>query len=129
MKKIYILVAFLAVLLVVAGLTNPNVDRHKDVVKHKLSAILKEEVKKQANQSKEWAKFSETLSMMVGSAIIEEVVDKGVSADNYWVLSLTRIALDKDSKIIGWGAFGNVYLSQEMDKALDMGYFKNTSFK
>lgn len=120
MKKSYVFLTIIGVILLVAILTNPNQDRHKEVLKNKLNAVIQKEMANKADQSDDgFGQAGEALGMMFGSAIVDRMIDNMVSADNYVLFSITKITVKGESKTIGVGVFGNVYLVKELDDKLN----------
>ena len=39
--------------------------------------------------------------------------------DNYILFSTTKMTLDGEIKVVGIGAFGNVFISNKIDKAIE----------
>jgi hypothetical protein len=69
------------------------------------------------------------LEMLVGNTIYETLVDNVVSSENYILFSLTQISIAGESKIIGYGLFGNVYLDKSLDKAFEQFLNENKQLK
>jgi hypothetical protein len=122
MKKYYITLAVLILLILVAVLTNPDQNRHKEVVKDKLITYLQKSLKKdQTKPNDEYEEDVQALGIMLGGMIVEKVLDNFMSTDNYVVFSTSKITWHGGKKIIGIGAFGNVFLTKELDEALNKG--------
>jgi hypothetical protein len=122
MKSSQIILAILSLIILVAVLTNPNQNRHKEVIKNELITYLQKSMKKdQPEEKNEWDQAGEALGIILGGAIVDRILDNFMSTDNYVVFSTTRITWDGKTKIIGIGAFGNVYLTKELDEALNKG--------
>lgn len=120
MKKGHFVFFTVALLVLIAAITNPETDQHKEAVKAKFDAYLQKisrEGMEQADNT--WKKAGQAMGMMVGSALIGYVVDNLVSTDNYVVFSVTKVSWEGESKIIGVGAFGNVFLSKKIDEVFE----------
>jgi hypothetical protein len=87
MKKNVITFSVLALIVLIATLTNPDQDRHKEVLKNKLNAYMQQSMKDLANSTDEWEQ--------AGNAFI------------------------------GIGALGNVFMTKELDRALNEGLLNN----
>ncbi|MCL2761193.1 MAG: DUF4359 domain-containing protein [Desulfuromonadales bacterium] len=125
MKKKYLIFAIIGILVFVAILTNPNQDRHKEVIKNKLNSYMQKSIKKSLPETNdELGQAGQALGMMFGAALVDRVVDTLVSTDNYLLFSTTKINWEGKSKVIGIGAFGNVYITSKLDKALNEGLLK-----
>ncbi len=122
MKKSHIIIALIGFVLVIAAVTNPNQDRHKEVIKVKLNAYMQKAMSDKFSETDdEWEKAGQTFGMMFSGAIVDGIVANVVSSDNYILFSTTKIAWGGDTKVIGIGAFGNVFVNNELDDALDKG--------
>lgn len=130
MKKQYLAYGIIAVVFLVAILTNPSQDRHKEVLKTKLNAFMQKSLKETPiDTTNPFAQAGQTFGMLIGDVMVDKILNNLVSTDNYLILSTTKIALDGEPKVIGIGAFGNVFLSSKIDEALDKGLLKNEDNK
>lgn len=126
MKKNYLFFTITGVITLIAILTNPNQDRHKEVIKNKLNSYMQKSMKQnQTKTDNEWGQAGETLGMMLGDALIDKIIDNIVSTDNYVLFSTTKISWEGETKIIGIGAFGNVFITSKLDDAMNEGLLKN----
>ena len=66
------------------------------------------------------------LGSVIGGSIVEEMVDNLVTTDNYIVFSTTNVNVKGKNKIIGFGAFGNVFLSDKLDLNVLFGSENNS---
>lgn len=113
------------VLSATALFTNPQPERHKEAVKSKLSAFMQQSMKESLTQTdNEWEQAGQALGMMLGGALVDRIVEELITSDNYLLFSTTRMHWDGESKVIGIGIFGNVFLSKDIDHALDQGLLK-----
>jgi len=48
-----------------------------------------------------------------------------MSTDNYVLFSTTKITWEGETRIIGIGAFGNVFITKELDESLNKGLLEN----
>jgi hypothetical protein len=110
----------------IAVITNPNEDKHKSAVKSKLvaSKISENIADKSSNTGNSdddaVERLGTVLGLAFGSSVVEEIVNSLVSTDNYLVFSITKVVLNGKSKTIGFGIFGNVFISDKLD--LDLLY-------
>ena len=122
MKKAYITLAILILIILIAVITNPDQNRHKEVIKNQLITYLQKSIKKDQPEPKdEWEEAGQALGIMLGGMIVEKVLDNFMSTDNYVVFSTTTITWEGKKKIIGIGAFGNVFITKELEEALNKG--------
>ena len=123
MKKKYLILTITGIIVFVAILTNPNQDRHKEVVKNKINSYLQKSIK-ESNSDSQFKGATQVIGMLLGGTIIGGIVDELVSTDNYILFSTTKINLEGESKVIGIGAFGNVYVTRKLDEAISEDLLK-----
>ncbi len=122
MKKNHVGLFAIGLILLVAVLTNPDQDRHKEVIRAKLISYMQKSMSKGISDTNNgWEQAGQALGMMLGGAIIDGIISNVVTTDNYVIFSTTKILLEGESKIIGVGTFGNVFLTGKLDEALDEG--------
>ncbi len=126
MKKNYLILGIIGLVILVAVITNPSQDRHKEIIKSKLNTYLQKSLKEnQTETNNQWEQAGQALGLMFGGTIIDRIVDNLVSIDNYVLFSTTKITWDGKTKIVGIGAFGNVYLTSQLDDSLNEGLLKS----
>lgn len=122
MKRGYLGIFLFGLLILIAVLTNPSQEVHEEALKAKLNLYLQNSMSEgSAETNNEWEKAGNALGFMLGGAIIEGVVSNVVTIDNYVVFSFTRISWGGESKVIGVGVFGNVFLTSKLDEVLNQG--------
>lgn len=62
--------------------------------------------------------FGSALGLMLGGVMLDRMIENMVSTDNYVLFSTTKITWEGETKLIGVGLFGNVFISSEIDEAL-----------
>lgn len=112
------------ILLLIAILTNPNEDRHKETIKSELNSYMQKNITKTDN---EWEQAGQAIGIALGTTLINGIIENLVSTDNYILFSLTKITFQGKVKIIGIGIFGNVYLTNNLDEALHRGLIQNNN--
>ncbi len=113
-NNIYVIVFF--GILILAAVTNPDQTRHQEAVKSKINALMKQSINENLGESaNSLEQAGEVLGTLLGSAIIDKMVENMVYTDNYVILSTTKIRWEGESKVIGIGVFGNVFLSDQLD--------------
>ena len=55
---------------------------------------------------------------MFAGTFIDKIVDQMITVDNYILFSVTKGSYGGNTRTIGFGAFGNVYITNEVDDAL-----------
>lgn len=117
MKKGHFVFFSIAMLVLIAAITNPDTDRHKEAVKAKFDAYLQKAAREGiAESDNTWEQAGQAIGLMLGGALVGYAVDNLVSTDNYVVFSVTKVSWEGKSRIIGVGAFGNVFLSKKVDE-------------
>jgi len=102
MKKVLI---GLGTIIAILGITNPSVEDHKQ----KVTKIMVSEMKNDL-QDNPFASF--------GLLLVTKMIDGIVTRDNYIIFSLTKISAFGESKIVGYGILGNVYISDDLEKSM-----------
>jgi hypothetical protein len=126
MKKSSFILVIMSLIIIVAVLTNPDQDRHKEVIKDKLLIYLQKSMKQNQTKTKnEWEEAGQALGIMLGGVLVDGLLNNLMSIDNYVLFSTTKITWEGERKIIGIGALGNVFLTRELDEALSKGLLKN----
>ncbi len=111
----YILVS---VFILITFFSNPKKEDHKDALKIKLTGIVEEIL---AEKSDDIIEFG------IGRWVGDEIIDKAltsVSTDNYIFFSLTKFNYASDSRIIGFGFLGKVYISKSINKEMVINKIK-----
>ena len=122
MKNKHLILIFTGLILFVGVLTNPNQDRHKEAVKNKLNVFMQKSMKESLKNSDSGTEqFGSALGLMLGGVILDRMIESMISSDNYVLFSTTKATWEGKTKIIGVGIFGNVFISDEIDKALKEG--------
>ncbi|MBL0738056.1 DUF4359 domain-containing protein [Flavobacterium sp. GN10] len=116
--KHYIIVGF-CLFVLVAALTNPGTEKHKEEVKLKMNVFLEKEIDKENTTSNdEMSKAGGILGDALAQSMVNILVDNIVSSSNYIVFSTTNVTIEGKNKTIGFGILGNVFLSSKIDEAI-----------
>ena len=125
MKKNYLVVVIIGVIVLVAVLTNPSEDRHREAMKSRLNANMQKTIKQRLGEDANGLEGSaQALGAILGGSVVSGLVENVVSSDNYVLFSTTKMTWEGESKVVGVGAFGNVFISNKIDKALDEEFMK-----
>lgn len=125
MKKNHIVLAIFGVFILMAVITNPNQDRHKEVIKNKLNTYIQKSMKESLTESSnKWEQAGQALGLMLGGVLVDRVIDNLVTTDNYVLFSTTKITWDGQTRVVGVGLFGNVYVTDKLDETLNKGLLK-----
>lgn len=116
MKTKQITLITLGAFLLIAIFTNPNRDMHKEELKSKFIESYQKSL--EANSTLNNNGF-ETLGNLLGTSLINTLIENNVSCDNYLLFSITKITYKGESKSIGFGFLGKVFLSGKVDEVLN----------
>ena len=108
------------VLVIIAILTNPNQNRHKEVLEDKIKTYMQ---KAMGNQDDDG--LDSLFGNLLGNVIVSTLIDNFVSTDNYILFSTTKLTWQGETKIIGIGAFGNVFITKRLSDAMNDGLLEN----
>src|SRR5690606_37130232 len=103
-------------IILIAIFTNPNQDRHKEVIRNKFNTIMQKSFKEEKKGENEVA---QALGLMLGGALAGSLLDNLISTDNYLLFSTTKMMWEGETKVIGIGAFGNVFLLKDFEKVME----------
>ncbi|WP_017495592.1 DUF4359 domain-containing protein [Flavobacterium sp. WG21] len=118
MKKLNIILIAFATIILVAVLTNPSSEEHKQAVKSVINQVVQNSISGNGSNM-------EKLGILLGSSLAEKLIENSVTRDNYILFSITTITWQGKSKSIGYGLFGNVFLSEKVNKAFDNNEINN----
>ncbi|ARK09024.1 DUF4359 domain-containing protein [Fibrella sp. ES10-3-2-2] len=100
--------------LAVLFITNPKEDEHKSVMKTKLNALLMQSMKKEKADQ-----MAQGFAALLGPVFMDRLVEASVHRNNYFLFSTTDITLDKQTKTVGLGILGSVFLSSKIDETIN----------
>lgn len=119
MKKMWI-ITIVSLLVIVAVLTNPNKERHLEVLRSEINSAVQKSLSEEPDSpSVEYGDLGDVMGLVVGGLFVNGILNNIVSIDNYVLFSLTRITWEGNSIIIGIGLFGNVFLTDKIDDAIN----------
>ncbi len=103
----------LATIALILTISNPSLEDHKSVVKQKLYGQYSNNIKLEPapTNSDTTGTISDSTSAVPVTA---DLIDGAISRDSYVFFSLTRATWKSDSKIIGVGFMGNIYITKEI---------------
>lgn len=126
MKRQHITLLVLGFILLTAVITNPDQERHKEVLRSKINSYFQKAMTEEmTDPNDEWAQAGQALGMMIGGTIVERIVDNLISTDNYIFFSTTKITWNGQTRVIGFGVFGNVFLTKKLDDAVKDGLLES----
>lgn len=122
MKTKHFIVIGISIILLIAIITNPDTNRHKEEVKSKIHEYLQNSLANDVNEADDkWSKASKLFGNLLGETMINNMVNTMISSNNYILFSTTNATSEGKTKTIGLGIFGNVFLSNKVNEA-----FKNS---
>jgi hypothetical protein len=101
-----------AIIAVIAFATNPNEMAHRHAMKIRAGTVLTEIVVEQNNP------IIVTAWGLTGNRLLDEFVSRYVTTKNYYLFSVTTVNWEGQSYPVGGGAFGNVYITKQLNKNL-----------
>lgn len=108
-----IFLVILGVILLIAYLTNPKEELHKEMLEIRLMEVLDETMLERQDDV-----IAFTAWKLAGRQVVETFADNYISVDNYFLFSLTRLHWDGASYITGIGGFGKVYITKRLNSEL-----------
>ncbi len=124
MSKKLISFFFIALVLVLAAISNPSEEKHQAVLKAKLKKHLNDKMEEESEQGNEIGDLLKGFGKALGGVVIDAAVETKVSSDDYLIFSLTRIDYDGEEHMVGLGLFGQVFITQKLDEALQKGWLE-----
>ena len=113
MNKLKCVLGICMVLLaVVCVVTCPDKEAHVTVIKDRFSAALLSPSGDDGEVSG-WDKFKS----MIGTSVLEFMIDNELQVDNYFVLSVGRIPYDGESRVVSVGVLNHVFTMSEEEIA------------
>jgi hypothetical protein len=102
----------LSLFLVIAVITNPELEAHKQAYKEKALKIagLDEETTANADQGRNIGKAMFTEEYFAAITRLEEKIDSTIEVENFFIFSLTWFADKHQKAVVGVGIFGYVYI-------------------
>lgn len=104
-KLIYFLI-FVVVILFALVITNPSIEDHRQAVLKK----MKEHLNASSSENSQLA----SMGQKIGMAFAQQIVEYGVGRKNYTLFSISTLSLNGNSKDIGYGVFGKVWISEKI---------------
>ncbi|WP_198175155.1 DUF4359 domain-containing protein [Spirosoma telluris] len=100
-----------AFVILVLVLTNPSLEDHQAKVKALFMEKATSELVKESDKENGLA----ALGAMLGATFAESLINNMVSRDNYLLFSITKVSFDNESKVIGFGILGNVFIMKKVE--------------
>ena len=130
MKKQNIIFISIAIIVLIAVFTNPNVQAHREALKMMFNQSLLKQQETNGNEDINITENNESkLGAILGNVFIDEIIKNIVTTDNYILFSITKLSFEGENRIIGYGLFGNVFISSEFNKVLKNDFENNKAFE
>jgi hypothetical protein len=114
MKKLIIL----GVVIIVAVITNPKKIDHVDAVKNAVTEKALEGTMDNLTSGSDFEKAGTAIGVTLGMKFLDEMLGSVIVVNNYLLFSTTKISFQGNERIIGVGAFGNVWLFVDLKNGL-----------
>jgi hypothetical protein len=105
MKKQQVVLVIIGFFLLTLMATNPSIEDHREGVKKMYKKKLNELNNEKQND------LGSQIGTGIASLIGDRFIDKIVSRENYLLFSVTKATFGSQTKKIGFGVLGNVYVS------------------
>lgn len=119
MKKIMMLIF---IVLAIAVLTKPDRQMHKTELKYECTQLMNRTISNRTSGF--WEKAGLALGNIFGKTLIENVIDEMVEVDDFFFFSTASIRWNGKSSLVSIGAFGKVFLTHELENAIEDGAFQ-----
>ena len=103
-------------ILLIAILTNPSQEEHKEKVIETYNTYYQNSLEEShVNSENVFA----SLGSLLSKTLISTMIENAITRENYVVFSLTKITYEGKEKSIGYGVFGTVILSEKIEEAFN----------
>jgi hypothetical protein len=114
----FIIPTLFFLLLFVAAITNPKQEFHKSNIKTRVYKELNIDTIPKATNNNIFDYFSE-IGNSFGKSMVDNAVDSLLQVDDYYFFSLTKVAYQGQTKIIGIGAFNQIFLFVNLKELIE----------
>lgn len=120
-KSLPILLGIIAIAILFAALTNPSEEHHRMLVKETVRDKINGFVSNTIKPKKAWQLL---LAVRTGLGLqwMDKKNDQAISTEDFGIFSLT-ITIKNERKVVGVGAFGNVWLITDAINEVDYTEF------
>ena len=105
--------------IILLAVTNPKGDEHKEKLANTFIRSLSKNTNYGDLGSGGLEALGSSLGMALGGSFVNEIMSSLITVDSYILLSLTKINYKEESRIIGVGILGNVFIFNEATKIID----------
>ena len=114
-----IIFAVLLMLFLIAFLSNPTADEHRNSVRSVVREKVKNLMTKDVKPKKTWQRVSLAIGYGLSMDWVDDKIDTAISADDYIFCSVTNLKVKDKNVIVGVGAFGDVWLITDSLEEID----------
>jgi hypothetical protein len=108
----------IGVLLILAAITNPNKDAHIAAVKELILRSMNEKMVDSIGSSdNSFEAAGSALGYTLGMSLVDKMAESFIHVRNFVLFSVTEVRYQGNSKVIGIGAFGNVWILGNIEKS------------
>jgi len=119
MKTKHYIILGTTLFVIIFALTNPAPEIHKEKVRFKLNEFYEKEMAKEDNTAtNQFSQAGKSMGMILAKSMINMIIDNSISSSNYLLFSTTNVTWEGQTKIVGIGILGNVFLSSKIDDAI-----------
>lgn len=101
---------FLGIVIILAAITNPQKEDHIGAVKQLYSNSVNKEIVKGFDSKNKWEAAGTAIGYTLGMNLIDKIAESIITSRSFIIFSLTEVSFNGQSRIIGLGAFGNVWI-------------------
>ena len=80
--------------------------------------MQKQMKKATGDQEGESSGLGGSLCKLIGNFFVDKLIDTSVTRTNFLLFSLTDFAYEGESRVIGFGILGNVFITSKLDDQL-----------
>lgn len=116
MKKLIALIFFVAIIMM-AVVTCPNAEAHKNAVSNVMSNVVDDKISDElaSDNSNFLSAGLASIGSVFADKIIDVIVDEKLHVSNYIVFSLGKLHWENEDKVVSVGVFNQIYTFSEED--------------
>ena len=122
MNKIIALLV-IGIILVIAAITNPDADEHREKIKQMLveNTGITDSLIDGMESDNSWESAGSALGYALGMAFIDKILDNALYIDNYVFFSISKVKIEGEERKVAIGLFGNFIPLRDFEKG-DLEY-------
>ncbi len=95
-----------------------RVESKDDQVKSLIGGLSDDDDEQTTQSTKKGGLFSTIFNSFLGDAVVDNIVDEIVYAENCGLFSLTKIKYNGEEATVGFGVLGNVFISDKFNEVV-----------